>query len=74
MQTIVNILLFPFRLIWNIIVIVGTIWLEVLWLGFIFGSVVGVILLLIFWWDGFLFPLLLFQFMTKLWPEDEDET
>ena len=71
LQTLVNLLLFPFRLVWNIIVIVGAIWLEILWLGFVFGSVVGVILLLIFWIEGFGFPLLLLAFTTSLWPDEE---
>jgi len=66
-----NIIQFPFRLLWNIIVIVGTIWLEVIWIGFIFGSVVGIILLLIFMPEGFLLPLGLFSFVVKLWPEKE---
>ncbi len=69
-----NILLLPFRLLWNIIVIVGTIWLEVLWIGFVFGSVAGVILLLIFWIEGFLFPLILFSFCTELWPRGSLDT
>ena len=70
-QTLVNLLLFPFRLLWNIFVIVGTISLEIMWIGFVFGSVIGVILLLIFWLEGFVFPLVLFAFMTRLWPEEE---
>jgi hypothetical protein len=49
-----NILLFPFRLLWNIIVTGLIIGGFVLWFGFIFGSVIAVILILIFAPDLFL--------------------
>lgn len=51
-----NIFLFPFRLLWNIIVTSLIIAGFVLWFGFIFGSVIGVILILIFAPDLFLLP------------------
>jgi|TARA_B100001964_G_scaffold4235_1_gene4574 uncharacterized membrane protein len=71
MKFIINLLLWPFRLLWNIVVIIVAITLEVLWIGFVFGSVAGVILLLIFWIEGFFFPLVLLVFTTELWPENE---
>jgi hypothetical protein len=68
-QSLDNIILFPFRLVWNIIVTGLIITGFVLWLGFIFGSVIGVILILIFAPDLFLLPLVLVFMYTKLWPE-----
>ncbi len=65
-----NLLIFPFRLLWNIVVIVGTITLTIVWLGFVFGSVVGVILLLIFMPEGFLLPLVLFNLCVPIWPDE----
>ena len=61
----------PFRLVWNFIVIVGAISLTIAWLGFVFGSVVGVVLLLIFLPQGFLLPMGLLVFLVRLWPDDE---
>ena len=64
-----NILLFPFRLLWNIIVsglIAGG---FILWYGFIFGSVVGVILIIIFAPSLFLLPMVIGVMYTKLWPD-----
>jgi len=66
---IVNILLFPFRLLWNLIVTGLIITGFVFWFGFIFGSVLGVILILIFAPDLFLLPLLLVPMYTKIWDE-----
>ena len=70
MQDIVNLFLFVPRLLWNIIVLALAIWLEVIWIGFIFGSVVGVLLLLAFWLEGFFLPWIFITSMfTKVWPE-----
>ncbi len=65
-----NLILFPLRALWNLFVIAGTITLEVMWLGFVFGSVVGFVLLLIFMPEGFLLPLALFGLLTRFWPEE----
>ena len=64
-----NLFLLPFRLLWDAIVIVGAIWLEVIWIGFLFGSVVGVVLVLIFAPPLFIAPLGLFAFVVNPWPE-----
>ena len=64
-----NILLFPFRLLWNLIVTGLIITGFVFWLGFIFGSVLGVILILIFDPGLFLLPLALVPMYTKIWDE-----
>ncbi len=65
-----NILLFPFRLLWNIIVsglIAGG---FILWYGFIFGSVVGVILIIIFAPSLFLLPMVIGVMYIELWPDN----
>lgn len=49
--------------LWNSFVVILALWLQIIWLGFIFGSVIGVILLLIFFPDGFLLPLLLIEWL-----------
>jgi len=64
-----NVLLFPFRLLWNLIVTALIITGFVLWFGFIFGSVVAVILILIFAPDLFLLPLALVPIYTKMWDD-----
>ena len=68
-QMVENIILFPFRLLWNLIVTGLIVTGFVLWYGFIFGSVLGVILILIFAPDLFLLPLLLASIYTKMWNE-----
>jgi hypothetical protein len=69
MNTFENIIFFPFRLVWDIIVTSLIIGGFVLWFGFIFGSVIAVILILIFAPDLFLLPLALAPMYTAIWPE-----
>jgi hypothetical protein len=64
-----NLLLLPFRLLWDIIVIVGSVWLEIIWIGFLFGSVLGVVLVLIFAPELFVGPLALLGFTIDPWPD-----
>jgi hypothetical protein len=64
-----NIILFPFRLTWNIVVTALIIAGFIFWFGFIFGSVLGVIIILIFAPDLFLLPLALVFMYTKLWSD-----
>lgn len=52
------------RVLWNIFIVILAVWLEIVWLIFLFGSVLGVVLLLIFMPSGFGFPLLLLGFMA----------
>jgi hypothetical protein len=70
MHTLENLVLLPFRLIWNIIVTGLLIGGFVLWFGFIFGSVIAVILILIFAPDLFLLPLGIVLMYTKIWPDE----
>lgn len=43
-----NVLLYPFKIVWNALVIALLIWAFIGWWGLIFGSIVAIILLLIF--------------------------
>jgi len=61
------------KCIWNVFVWVGAIWLQIIWIIFLFGSVLGVILILIFAPGLFLLPLGLLSFSVKLSPEPGDE-
>ncbi|APR67665.1 MAG: hypothetical protein COA68_09545 [Oceanobacter sp.] len=62
-----NILWFPFRLTWNVIVTALIIGGFVLWFGFLFGSVIAVVLVLIFAPHLFLLPMALGMMYTKMW-------
>lgn len=55
-----------FKFIIMAIVVVSSIALEVAWLGFLFGSVIGCILMLIFFAEGFLLPLGLIPLFSKI--------
>jgi len=56
---------FSLKVIWDLIIIIAAISLTITWVVFLFGSVLGVVLVLIFLGpEGFLFPLLLFGFLT----------
>ena len=68
LDEVTNIVLLPFRLIWNIIVTGLIIGGFILWFGFIFGSVIGIILILIFAPELFLLPLVLAIMYTPIWP------
>jgi hypothetical protein len=69
-MTLEKLVLLPFRLLWNVIVTALIVGGFVLWFGFIFGSVIAVILILIFAPNLFLLPLLLVPMYVKLWPDD----
>ncbi len=43
-----NVVLYPFKIIWNALVIALMVWAFIGWWGLIFGSIVAIILLLIF--------------------------
>ena len=74
-----NIFLFPLRLLWNLLVTLLIIKAFILWYGFIFGSVVGVILLVIFVprehlaFAIFGLPLLILPMYTKMWDKEDTE-
>jgi hypothetical protein len=58
----------PFRLLWNLLVLIAAISLTIAWLVFLFGSVLGVVLLLIFLPNGFFLPMALMVFSVELFP------
>lgn len=60
---------FPFRLLWNIIVVGLIVGGFVLWWGFLFGSVIAVVLVLIFAPDLFLLPLALASLFVSWIPD-----
>ena len=64
---VINLILLPFRLLWNIIITVLMAWAFVLWFGFIFGSVIAVILILIFAPSLFLLPLVIGNMYISIW-------
>ncbi len=68
-----NMLLFPFRLAWNIIVLAIVIGRFFLWWPFLFGSERGVILVLLFAPVLFFWPVELCAMMVPLWPTTIDE-
>lgn len=58
----------PFRILWNILVLIAAVSLTVAWIIFLFGSVLGVILLLIFLPNGFFLPMMLLALTVELFP------
>lgn len=64
-----NILLLPFRTLWNLIVTVFIVLAFILWFGFIFGSVIAVILILIFMPELFLLPIAIAAFYVPMWDD-----
>ena len=67
---IANLLLLPFRLSWNIFIIVLAVSLTIALNVFIWGSVIaGVILLCFAPAFVFIFPMFLIAFAVELWPE-----
>jgi hypothetical protein len=69
-KTILNIILLPIKILWNIILTLLIIGAFVLWFGFIFGSVIAVVLILIFAPDLFLLPLALTVLYVNMWNDD----
>jgi hypothetical protein len=62
-----NLLFLPVRLLWDLVVTGLVIGGFVLWFGFLFGSVVAVVLVLIFAPELFLLPLALVALYVPLW-------
>lgn len=56
------------RALWNFFLWIVVIWLEIVWIGFLFGSVLGVILVLIFAPHLFLLPVLILAFRAEIEP------
>lgn len=65
-----NVAWLPLRLLWNLLVIVASLTLTALWCSFLIGSVLGVVLVLIFLGlDGFLLPLVIMKLVVPIWRE-----
>jgi hypothetical protein len=60
----------PFRILWNMLLLIAAVSLTVAWIGFLFGSVLGVILMLIFLPSGFFLPMSLLALTVELFPTD----
>lgn len=56
------------RALWNFFLWIVVIWLEIVWIGFLLGSVLGVILVLIFAPHLFLLPVLILSFRAEIEP------
>ena len=66
-----NVILYPFKIIWNVLVIALLVWAFIGWWGLIFGSIVAIILLLIFNALDLLFlPLAILVFYSPFVPDD----
>ena len=61
----------PFKIIWNIVVFCLAVGLTIAWIGFLFGSVLGVVLVLIFAPDLFLLPMVLMGLTKSLEPSEK---
>ncbi len=59
--------------IWNSLVLVVALWLQITWLGFLFGSVLGVVLLLIFAPAAFFLPLALLGLRVETCPPESQD-
>ena len=64
-----NIVLLPFKLLWNIIVTGLIIGAFILWFSFIFGSVIAVVLILIFKPDLLLLPMVIVRMYIHIWDD-----
>ena len=60
------IMLLP-RILFNLVLITLALTLQILWLVFLFGSVIGVVILLVFLPNAFFLPLLLLENLEPVW-------
>ena len=69
-----NAIVYPFKLIWNALVIALLVWAFIGWWGLIFGSIVAIILILIFNALDLLFlPVAILVLYRPFVPDDVDE-
>ena len=69
-----NVILYPFKIIWNTLVISLLVWVFIGWWGLIFGSIVAIILILIFNALDLLFlPVAILVLYSPFVPDDVDE-
>jgi len=65
-----NLLLLPFRVLWNLLLTVAMVSFAVMWWSLLLGSIVPFLLVLIFAPHLFLLPLFLAAFYLPLWPAE----
>lgn len=70
MRTTILIFQLPFRLVWDLVVIVASVSLTITWLGLVFGSTVGIIILLVFCPSALLLPMGLCSLLVNPWPSE----
>ena len=69
-----NVIVYPFKIIWNVLVLSLMVWAFIGWWGLIFGSIVAIILLLIFNALDLLFlPMAILVLYRPFVPDDVDE-
>ncbi len=69
-----NVIVYPFKLIWNALVIALLVWAFIGWWGLIFGSIVAIILILIFSAFDLLFlPVAILVLYRQFVPDDVGE-
>ena len=69
-----NVIIYPFKIIWNALVLSLMVWAFIGWWGLIFGSIVAIILLLIFNALDLLFlPMAILVLYRPFLPEDVAE-
>ncbi len=67
-----NIFYLPFRVIYDLVITGLLIGAFILWFGLIFGSVIAVVLILIFAPNLFLLPAIIAEFYIPIWEECSD--
>lgn len=69
-----NVFLYPFKIIWNSLVIALLVWAFIGWWGLVFGSIVAIILLLLFNALDLLFlPMVILVLYRPFVPDDVDD-
>ena len=69
-----NVIVYPFKIIWNALVLSLMVWAFIGWWGLVFGSIVAIILLLIFNALDLLFlPVAILVLYRPFVPDDVDE-
>jgi hypothetical protein len=66
---------YPFKIIWNILLLALTLWAFIAWWGLIFGSIVAIVLILIFSaYDILFLPIAILGFIAPLTPDSATES
>jgi len=69
------VIFYPLKLVWNLLLLGLTIWAFIAWWGLIFGSIVAIVLILIFGaYHILLLPLAILGFVAPLTPEEATDS